>query len=119
MNWIKQIIRTLPWQSWLWVLAIGVVATILITSGVNKVIDHFNDNRQVQENNKDRELREELSVKRSESETKINNEERELNAELAKLPDAMPSDRRLARACRELRNDGHVELPVACRSASN
>jgi hypothetical protein len=111
--------RGLTWKGWLAVAAVAAVVAILSTIAVGSIIDHFSDDKVVRENNKDRELREELSVQRAESETKITTEERQLNEELAKLPDAIPSDRRLLRACRELRDDGHSVLPSECGSATN
>jgi demethoxyubiquinone hydroxylase (CLK1/Coq7/Cat5 family) len=117
---ILNFVKNLTWKGWLAVAAVAVITAILSTMAVNKVIDHFSDNKQVQVNNEDRELREELSVKREDTNTKINTEERQTNEVLAKLPDEKPSARRLARACDELRrNGGHEPLPVACRSATN
>jgi len=115
LNYVKK----LSWQNWLMIAALLVVLTLVGTCTTNKVIDWFGDNKQVQENNKDRELRENLSVNRLETETKISNEERQLNAELAKIPDGVPSARRLARACNELRDRGYVPLPTECRPEEN
>lgn len=111
--------RGLTWKGWVAVAVVAAIVAILSTLAVGSVIDHFSDNQVVRENNEDRELREDLSVQRAESEAQITTEERQLNEELAKLPDAMPSDRRLLRACRELRNDGHSILPPECGPATN
>jgi hypothetical protein len=116
---VLNFVRTLSWKGWLGVAAIAVIVALLGTLAVNKVIDNWGDNKQVQVNNEDRKLRDDLSMKREETNTNINTEERKTNEVLDKLPDAKPSDRRLARACRELRADNrHSELPVACRSAT-
>lgn len=111
-------VRTLSWKGWLAVAAVAVLVAIFTTMTVNNIIDHFSDDKQVQVNNKDRELREELSVKREDTNNKINEEERKTNEVLDKLPDAKPSDRRRERACRELRDSGYEPLPVSCRSAT-
>lgn len=110
--------RTLSWKGWLTVVAVAIIVALLGTMAVNKVVDHFNDDKQVQENNEDRELREDLSVKRDDTNTKINDEERKTNEVLNKLPDGKPSPRRLSRACRELRDGGHVPLPASCGPAT-
>ena len=116
---IINVVRGLTWKGWLAVVIIAAVVVILSTLAVGSAINHFSDNKVVRENNEDRKLREDLSVQRAESEAQITTEERQLNEELAKLPDAMPSDRRLLRACRELRNDGHSVLPPECGAATN
>lgn len=50
--------------------------------------------------------------------TTINARERERHDATASLPDTRPSDRRIARACVQLRQQGTAErdLPVICRS---
>lgn len=111
--------RNLTWKGWFTVAVVAGVLALLTTLAVNKVIDNLGDNAQVRSNNEDRELRDDLSKKRTKTETKINTDERLLNEELAKIPDAVPSDRRLLRACRELQNDGHVVLPASCGPYTN
>ncbi len=117
---ILSFIKSLTWKGWLAVAAITMIGAILTTMAVNKVMDNWGDNKQIQENNEDRALREDLAIKREDTNTKINDEVRKTNEVLDKLPDAVPSDRRLARACRELRaNGGHEPLPAACGPATN
>lgn len=113
-------VKNLTWKGWLAVGAVAIILALLTTLAVNKVIDRWGDNKQITENNEDRALREDLSVKRTETNAQIITEERKLNEILDKLPDAVPSDRRLARACNELRSDSrHVVLPAACGPREN
>ncbi len=116
---VLNFIKNLTWKGWLAVAAILCILVLMGTCAVNKVVDQFGDNRQVTENNKDRDLREDLSVKRQDNVTTVINAERKLNETLDQIPDGVPSARRLARACHELRSDGYEPLPVACRPEAN
>lgn len=107
-------VKNLTPKGWLVVVLLAVAVLALGTCAVQKVTDHFDRNNAVKVNNEDRELREDLSVKRQETEQAITSNERVLNEALNKLPDDVPSARRIARACHELRNDGHVVLPAEC-----
>lgn len=106
--------RNLTWKGWLAVGAGALIVLLIATLTVNGIKDRFSESAQVRENNQDRVIRDELSEKRFETETDISNEERLLNEELNKLPDSLPSNRRLLRACRELRDNGHSKLPSEC-----
>lgn len=115
MRNVVNFVQNLTWKGWILVIPLIVVLVLLGQCSVNKALNSFGERKQIEQNNEDRDLREKLAVKRQESETQISTEEKLLNAELAKLPDEMPSDRRIARACHELRNDKHIELPAVCR----
>lgn len=111
--------KGLGWKDWIMVVALGLILVLITTCTVDNITDHIGQNRQVEANNEDREIREDLSVKRQETEAQITESERKLNEELAKLPDAVPSPRRLARACGELRDRGYQPLPASCGSGTN
>lgn len=119
MRQTLNLIQNLTWKGWLVVIPLIVILVVLAQCSVNKALNGFGERKQIEQNNEDRNLREKLAEKRQASETKISTEEKLLNAELAKLPDNIPSDRRIARACFELRNYEHVQLPPECRSGED
>lgn len=104
-----------------WAIAalLALVVILMGTCAVNNVSNYFERNDAVKANNADRVLREDLSVKRQDKELEIVAARKELDATLEKLPDAVPSDRRLARACHELRHDGYSVLPPECGPYTN
>jgi len=106
--------RKMTRTQWLIAALLALVVIVLSTCAVQKVQGHFDRNNAVTVNNRDRDLREDLSVKRQDKELEIVAARKELDDTLEKLPDAVPSNRRLARACLELRNDGYVALPPEC-----
>jgi hypothetical protein len=111
--------RNLRPRGWLVVALLAMVLLFLGTCTVQKITSHFERNDAVKSENADRGLREALSNDRQQTELAIIQKESELNEALDNLPDDTPSSRRLARACLELRNDGYVELPAACRPETN
>ena len=100
---------------WAVVILLFVVLLLIGTCTERAIRGAFDRNNAVKVNNKDRVIREDLSVDRQKSETALVANEAKLNETLAEIPTSVPSPRRLARACHELRSDGYVELPPACR----
>lgn len=68
---------------------------------------------------RDRDARDQAADQRLEDVTSINQREKERADATATLPDNRPSDRRLARACVQLRQQGtrEADLPAVCRPA--
>ena len=114
MRQIIRLVQGFTWKGWLLNIVIIVAVLAIGQCTVHKALNEIKKDQQTKAYNEDRALREKLSQMRAEAEYNLTNEERQLNEELSKLPDEVPSARRLARACRELRNDGYVELPAIC-----
>lgn len=68
---------------------------------------------------RDRDARDQAADQRLEDTVSIAQREKERADATATLPDNRPSDRRLARACVQLRQQGtrEADLPAVCRSA--
>lgn len=112
-------VRNIRPSGWLVILALVVTMASISYCTTKTIRNHLDKREAVKSGNADRELREGIAAHRQANESSIVATEKELNNELATLPDSLPSQRRLARACLELRNDGHLTLPAECGPQAN
>jgi hypothetical protein len=113
-------LRLVPARFWLWGGAVALIlaaALWLYLAGRGDERAHQAD-RQAKLEAKAAAGREKAAVERLNDTLTINARERERHDATASLPDTRPSDRRIARACVQLRQQQtpERELPAVCRS---
>ena len=102
-------------------IAVGVLAAFLAFGGycahrAREAEKERQATEQIEAERQASRAREQASVERLNDALSNNAAREELTDALAHLPDAVPSDRRVALACQRLRRQGLTDLPERCRS---